>query len=59
MDIDLNTLLVEPARRAGLELRALVALVRAGAVGIELPHRLVQMGDAMNAYGPFGRYRKS
>lgn len=54
MDIDLNALLVEPARRAGLETRALVALVRAGAVGVDLPQRMVGMLQAMNSYGPFG-----
>jgi fatty-acyl-CoA synthase len=54
MDIDLNSLLVEPARRAGLETRALVALVRAGAVGIDGPQRILGMVQAMNSYGPFG-----
>lgn len=54
MDIDLNALLVEPARRAGLETRALVALVRAGAVGVDLPQRMLGMVQAMNTYGPFG-----
>jgi len=52
--MDLNSLLAEPARRAGLETRALVALVRAGAIGVDLPHRLVQVLQALNTYGPFG-----
>ena len=52
--MDLNSLLAEPARRAGLETRALVALVRAGAIGVDLPHRLVQVLLALNTYGPFG-----
>jgi len=54
MPMDLNSLLAEPARRAGLETRALVALVRAGAIGVDLPHRLVQVLQALNTYGPFG-----
>jgi hypothetical protein len=37
-ELDLTALLAEPARRAGIELRSLVALARAGAVGVELPH---------------------
>ncbi|MUL64340.1 acyl-CoA synthetase [Mycobacterium sp. CBMA 234] len=52
--MDLNSLLAEPARRAGLEARALVALVRAGAIGVDLPHRLVQVVQALDTYGPFG-----
>ncbi|WP_238391692.1 MULTISPECIES: AMP-binding protein [unclassified Mycolicibacterium] len=52
--MDLNSLLVEPARRAGLETRALMALVRAGAIGVDLPHRLVQVLQALDTYGPFG-----
>ncbi|MCT7369128.1 AMP-binding protein [Mycolicibacterium llatzerense] len=52
--MDLNSLLAEPARRAGLETRALVALVRAGAIGVDLPHRLVQVLQALDTYGPFG-----
>jgi len=52
--MDLNSLLAEPAQRAGLETRALVALVRAGAIGVDLPHRLVQVLLALNTYGPFG-----
>ncbi|WP_418003644.1 AMP-binding protein [Mycobacterium sp. PDNC021] len=52
--MDLNSLLAEPARRAGLETRALVALVRAGAIGVDLPHRLVQVLKALDTYGPFG-----
>jgi len=52
--MDLNTLVAEPARRAGLETRALVALLRAGAIGVDLPHRLVQVLQALATYGPFG-----
>lgn len=52
--MDLNSLLAEPARRAGLETRALVALVRAGAIGVDLPHRLLQVLQALDTYGPFG-----
>lgn len=52
--MDMNSLLAEPARRAGLETRALVALVRAGAIGVDLPHRLVQVLAALDTYGPFG-----
>ncbi|WGI32350.1 AMP-binding protein [Mycolicibacterium aubagnense] len=52
--MDLNSLVAEPARRAGLEVRALVALVRAGAIGVDLPHRLVQVVRALATYGPFG-----
>ncbi len=52
--MDLNSLLADPARRAGLETRALVALVRAGAIGVDLPHRLVQVLQALDTYGPFG-----
>lgn len=52
--MDLNSLLAEPAQRAGLEIRALAALVRAGAIGVDLPHRLVQVLQALATYGPFG-----
>ncbi|SHW19571.1 acyl-CoA synthetase [Mycobacteroides abscessus subsp. abscessus] len=31
-----------------------MALVRAGAIGVDLPHRLVQVLQALNTYGPFG-----
>ncbi|KAA0022864.1 AMP-binding protein [Antrihabitans cavernicola] len=55
---DLENLLVEPARRAGLEVRSLVAVVRAGAVGVELPHRLLLIVKALNDYGPFGAAAK-
>jgi fatty-acyl-CoA synthase len=47
-------LLAEPARRASTEVRSLVALVRAGAVGIELPHRQLQIIGAIRDYGPLG-----
>lgn len=47
-------LLAEVARRAGLETRAVVALVSAGAIGIEPPHRLAAIALALRAYGPYG-----
>lgn len=31
-----------------------MALVRAGAIGVDLPHRLVQVLAALDTYGPFG-----
>lgn len=43
-----------PLRRAGLEARALGALFRAGAVGIEPPHRLAAILKSLRNYGPFG-----
>ncbi len=52
--MDLVGLLAEPARRAALETQSLVALVRAGVVGVELPHRVLQIVQALNDYGPFG-----
>jgi fatty-acyl-CoA synthase len=52
--MDLLGMLEEPARRAGLEARALVALTRAGVLGIELPHRMLPILGAMRDYGPFG-----
>jgi fatty-acyl-CoA synthase len=47
-------MLEEPARRASLEARALVALVRAGVIGIESPQRMLRIINAIRAYGPFG-----
>ncbi len=52
--MDLLGMVEEPARRAGLEARALVALTRAGVLGVELPHRLIPVIGAMRDYGPFG-----
>jgi len=54
VDLDLDALLTEPARQAGLEVRALLAMVRAGAFGVDLPHRVVRIAAALNDYGPFG-----
>jgi fatty-acyl-CoA synthase len=54
VELDLNALLAEPARQAGLEVRALLAMVRAGAFGVDLPHRVLQIAAALNDYGPFG-----
>ncbi|MEA2167095.1 MAG: fatty-acyl-CoA synthase [Solirubrobacteraceae bacterium] len=45
-------MLTEPARRASLEARSLAVLVRAGAVGVELPHRALAIVKAMNDFGP-------
>ena len=42
------------AKRAGLEARAVGALYRAGAVGVEPPQRLVAILRALRSYGPFG-----
>jgi len=52
--MDLVGMLAEPARRASLETQSLVALVRAGVVGVELPHKVLQIVQALNDYGPFG-----
>jgi fatty-acyl-CoA synthase len=52
--MDIQDLLTETARRASIEMRSLVALVRAGAVGLELPHRQFQVVTALRDYGPFG-----
>jgi fatty-acyl-CoA synthase len=42
------------AHRALLETRAFVALLRAGAFGIEAPRRLVAIAAALRDFGPFG-----
>src|SRR5258708_5989537 len=52
--MDLLGMLAEPARRAGLEVRSLVALARAGAVGVEPPQRLAAIVGALGGFGPFG-----
>jgi len=46
--------LAQPARRAGLEARAFVALVRAGMLGLEKPATLRAIGKALRDYGAFG-----
>lgn len=46
--------LTEPARLAGLEARSLLALARAGVVGVESPDKLLSIVNAMRQYGPFG-----
>jgi fatty-acyl-CoA synthase len=46
--------IAEVAQRAGLETRALVALVQAGAFGIESPRRLAAIAGALRSYGPYG-----
>ena len=52
--MDLLGMLEEPARRASLEARSLVAISRAGMIGIEPPHRMLQIVGAIKDYGPFG-----
>jgi fatty-acyl-CoA synthase len=54
MLMDLVGMLAEPARRASLEARSLAALVRAGVVGVELPHKSIQIVGAIRDFGPFG-----
>jgi fatty-acyl-CoA synthase len=54
LGLDLDSLLVEPARQAGLEVRALLAMVRAGALGVDPPHRALRIVAALNDFGPFG-----
>jgi fatty-acyl-CoA synthase len=46
--------LARHARRASLEARALVALVRAGMFGIEPPQRLLAIAATLRDFGPFG-----
>jgi fatty-acyl-CoA synthase len=43
----------QPLRRAGLEARALIALIRAGAIGAESPRALIEGLTALRDYGPF------
>jgi fatty-acyl-CoA synthase len=52
--MDLVGMLTEPARRASLEGRSLLALVRAGAIGVEPPQRLLSIVGALQDYGPIG-----
>jgi fatty-acyl-CoA synthase len=53
MDL-IGSLLERPARRAALEARAFVALVRAGAIGVESPAALARALKLLADYGPFG-----
>ncbi len=46
--------LAEPARLAGLEARSLLALSRAGVVGVESPDKMLAIVNAMRQFGPFG-----
>ncbi|WP_354701780.1 Long-chain-fatty-acid--CoA ligase [Paraconexibacter sp. AEG42_29] len=46
--------LADPAQRASLEARSLRALARAGALGLENPHKFAQILNAMRSYGPYG-----
>jgi len=52
--MDLIGMLTEPAQRASIEARSLAALIRAGAVGVELPHKQLQIVGAIRDYGPLG-----
>ncbi|OMC31222.1 acyl-CoA synthetase [Mycobacterium sp. GA-1841] len=52
--MNLIAMLKDPARRAGLEMQSLIAVSRAGMIGIETPHRIVQIIKALTDYGPFG-----
>jgi fatty-acyl-CoA synthase len=52
--VDLIGMLTEPARRASVEAQSLAALVRAGVVGFEPPHRLALIAKAFNDFGPLG-----
>jgi fatty-acyl-CoA synthase len=51
---DFAKLMTQAGQRAGLEARALVAMVNAGAIGIEPPQRLAAIAKALRAYGPYG-----
>jgi fatty-acyl-CoA synthase len=52
--VDLKKTLAGVADRAQMEGRALVALARAGAVGIEPPQRMIQVVKVLRDFGPFG-----
>jgi fatty-acyl-CoA synthase len=52
--MNLETTLAAPARRAALEARALRAMYRAGAIGIDRPDRTVRVVAALRDFGPFG-----
>jgi fatty-acyl-CoA synthase len=52
--MDLVKAISEPARRAGLEVRAVVALARAGMFGLDPPRRLVATIAAIRDFGAFG-----
>lgn len=52
---DLGQVVFKSAQRAGLEARAVAAMVRAGAIDVlEPPHRLAAVALAVRAYGTFG-----
>jgi len=51
---DLVGMLAEAVRRVWLEMQSFVALVRAGAIGIERPRRLLSMLGALRDYGRVG-----
>ncbi len=46
--------IAQVGHRAGLETRALAAMVSAGAMGIESPRRLAALAGALRSYGPYG-----
>ena len=48
------TSLLEPARRASLEARSVVALVRAGVFGLDPPQRMRAIVRAIRELGPYG-----
>ncbi len=52
--MDLVGMLEKPGRRASLEARALVALARAGVIGVDSPQRMLAIVGAIRDYGPFG-----
>jgi fatty-acyl-CoA synthase len=52
--MDLVGMLEKPARRASLEARSLVALTRAGVIGIDPPKRMLGIVSAIRDFGPFG-----
>jgi fatty-acyl-CoA synthase len=47
-------MLEEPARRVGLEARSMVALTRAGMLGVESPQKMLAIAGALRDYGTFG-----
>ena len=52
--MNLVGILAEADRRAWLEMQSFVVLARAGAVGIEPPHRLLSIVGALRDFGPLG-----
>ncbi|MGN6160321.1 MAG: AMP-binding protein [Marmoricola sp.] len=52
--LEMPKLLADPARRASLEARSLLALAQAGVIGVDSPRRILQVIGAINSYGAFG-----